>query len=82
MNQKQNLNICLLIMAFTVLIVTCISLCYVFKQNEIRQDALTLAKHGYETYYNGQKIDYKTIDFNHCSVTIDDVNKFIILSNN
>lgn len=34
------------------------------------------------TYYNGQKIDYKTIDFNHCSVTIDDVNKFIILSNN
>lgn len=82
MNQKQNLNICLLIMASTLLIATCISLCYMFKQNEIRQDALTLAQNGYETYYNGQKIDYRTIDFNHYSVTIDDMNKFIILSNN
>lgn len=84
MKRKENgnvtCNVILLIAAFTFLIVICLDLSNMSNQDKTRQDALTLAQNGYETYYNGQKIDYDKIDFNHCSVTIDNMNNRILLT--
>lgn len=73
-------SVILLIGVICLLITYCIFLYDTFQESKTRQEALTLAQNGYETYYNGQKIDYDKIDFNHCTVTIDDVNNRVLLT--
>lgn len=73
-------NVLLLIMCILLIIVCSCTIYQLYQEQKTRQNALVLAQNGYETYYNGQKIDYDKIDFNHCTVTIDNMNNRILLT--